>query len=112
VVTAAVLAIATTTAAFDKALHAGETHDADCVPVIDAAHDGASHRFSAPSDSTGADSHCVACHVARAPRLGAQSASAVGDVDALGMHHPIASIGVVRPPALENLPARSPPRIS
>ena len=35
VVTAAVLALATTTAAFDKALHTGEAHDADCVPAPD-----------------------------------------------------------------------------
>lgn len=112
VVTAAILAIATTTAAFDKALHTGATHDVDCVQVVDVAHDGASHRVSATSDSTATDSHCIACHVARAPRLGAQSASTVGDVDDLGMHRPIASIGAVRPAALASLPARSPPRTS
>ncbi|MGH8187225.1 MAG: hypothetical protein ACREUC_11730, partial [Steroidobacteraceae bacterium] len=93
VVTAAVLAVGTTTAAFDKVLHAGGTHDVDCVPGLDVAHDGASHRFSATTDSTGADSHCLACHVARAPRLGAQTASAAGDVDDVGTHRPLASIG-------------------
>lgn len=109
VVTAAVLAVGTTTAAFDKILHAGATHDVDCVPGLAVAHDGSSHRFAATSDTPGAASHCIACHVARAPRLGAQSASAAGDVDDAGAHRPIASIGAARPPALACLPARSPP---
>jgi hypothetical protein len=112
VVTAVILTVGTTTAAFDKLLHAGATHDVECVPGLDFAHDGSSHRFVAAQDSAGADSHCIACHVMRAPRLGAQSASAIGDADEADAHRPIASIGAARPPALANLPARSPPRRS
>jgi hypothetical protein len=112
VVTAAILAVGSTTAAFDKVLHAGGTHDVDCVTAPVVAHDGSSHRFASAADNAGADSHCIACHVARAPRLSAQPASAVGDVDDVGTHHPIASIGAVRPPALASLPARSPPHTS
>jgi len=114
IVTALVLAVGTTTAAFDKILHAGtSSHDVACaLPGFDAAHDGSSHRFTASADTSNGEGHCVACHIARAPRLSAQGVSVAGRGDESDMDRPILSIGSARPPALAGLPARSPPRLS
>ncbi|MGH9349520.1 MAG: hypothetical protein ACRD26_19900 [Vicinamibacterales bacterium] len=111
-VTAVVLAVGTTTAAFDELLHAGASHDAPCVAPLDVAHDASSHRFQAPSSDASGKGHCVACHLARSPRIGAQPASVVCLAVEARAPRPIMTIGAARAAALANLPSRSPPPLS
>jgi hypothetical protein len=112
-VTAILLAAGTTTAGFDELLHAtGTAHDAACAPAIDLAHDASSHRVEAPDNAASGDGHCVACHLARTSRLGAQSAS-------YGVHadEPRALVAAPATPfvvsaVLDSLPPRSPPTLA
>lgn len=110
--TAVLLAVGTTTAAFEELLHAGEAHDAACAPALLADHDASSHRVQTPDDTNDGAGHCVACHLARAPRLGTQSASLVGHVDNAAIPRPAPTIGSARAAALAGLPPRSPPPLS
>jgi hypothetical protein len=110
--TAVVLAVATTTVALEELLHAGSAHDVGCLAAADVGHDPSSHRFQAPTDERDSDTHCVACHLARAPRVGATVASAVGRADEGRAPRPIPAIGSARAAALASLPPRSPPRLS
>lgn len=109
-VTAVVLAVGTTTAAFEELRHTGTPHDAACARAVGASHDASKHRVEpAPASGDAQSDHCVACHLARAPRLGAQAASTGAHVQEGVAHRPIASIGAARPTALASLPSRSPP---
>jgi mono/diheme cytochrome c family protein len=110
--TALVLAVGTSTAALDELLHAGTAHDFACAPGVDVAHDASSHRFQARADSGGHDGHCVACHFARASRVGAQSASMGEHADEARAPQSVPTIGSARAAALDSLPPRSPPRLS
>lgn len=75
-VTAVVLAASTATVTVGELLHAGTAHDADCRPAAEPSHDAGSHRYEAvPTATPEADDHCLACHLARAPRVGAESAA-------------------------------------
>jgi hypothetical protein len=110
--TALALAVGTTTAAFGELLHAGPSHDVACAPAAGEAHDASSHRFKAPADEGSADEHCVGCHFARSPRIGAQSLSHSGHVDEACSLRPVAAIGSARAASLDSLPPRSPPSLS
>jgi hypothetical protein len=109
-ITAVLLAAGTTTAAYDELLHAWTSHDVACAPVSDVAHDASSHRVKAPGDPAPHDSHCVGCHLARAPRVGAQPASFAAHCEDVPLVRPVATIGSARAAALDNLPPRSPPQ--
>jgi hypothetical protein len=109
--TAAVLALGTTATSLGELLHAAAPHDLACAPAVDVAHDAASHRVEAPNASDAATHHCVACHLARAPRLGAQAATYVARVETGRTHRPAAAIGSARAASLDLLPPRSPPRL-
>ena len=111
-VTALALAVGTSTAALGELLHAGTSHDAGCVSLVDPSHDASSHRFKAPADERSADHHCVGCHFARAPRIGAQSVTHGEQVDEPCSLPPVAAIGSARAAALDSLPPRSPPSLS
>jgi len=111
-ITAVVLAIGTTSTAFQELLHAGTPHDIACLPVVDVAHDAANHRVSARGDDVAAADHCVACHFARSPRLGPQWVAASGHIRETVPARPTAAIGSARAAALDNLPPRSPPRLA
>ena len=103
--------VGTTTAAFDELLHAGASHDVACVSGS-APHDASSHRFKAPGGEAAADDHCVGCHLARAPRVGAQAATHAAHVAEASTPRPIAAIGSARAAALDSLPPRAPPHRS
>jgi hypothetical protein len=109
--TTVILAVGTTATGMSELLHAGTLHDPACVPSLDVVHDASTHRFRAAADEGGAEHHCIACHLARAPRLGSQSASGIVHVEAARPVRPIAAIGFVRAATLDNLPSRSPPRL-
>ena len=111
-ITAIILAIGTTSTAFDELLHAGTEHDIACLPVVDVAHDAANHRVNAPGDDGAADDHCVACHFARSPRAGPQPVGTSSHVRQTSPVRPITAIGSARAAALDNLPPRSPPRLA
>lgn len=112
-ITAVLLAVGTTTAAFDEFLHAGTpSHDAGCAPLLEIPHDASNHRVGAEPEDVHATGHCVACHWARSPRLGAQSLTIATAADEALADQPIRTIGAVRPAAISGLPARSPPRFS
>jgi hypothetical protein len=112
-VTAVLLALGTTTAAFDELLHAsGRAHDTACVPVLDVAHDASSHRVDATDEGTGGEGHCLACHFARTPRHGAQPATHGHHVDEPRAVKPAVAVASVASAVLDNLPPRSPPQLS
>ena len=109
-VTVIALASGTMAAACGELLHAGRSHDAACVPG--AAHDASSHRYRAPADEGNTHDHCVGCHFARSPRIGAQSITHGGHRDEASPLRPVAALGSARAAALDNLPPRSPPSLS
>lgn len=110
--TAVALAAATTTVALEELVHAGRAHDVACIAPADVRHDPSSHRFQAPADGREGDTHCVACHIARAPRVGAKVASALCHVGEGRAPRPIPAIGSARAAALASLPPRSPPSLA
>jgi hypothetical protein len=107
-----VLSAGTISAAFDELVHVGTSHDVACVSLGNVAHDASSHRFKASPDEANPDEHCVGCHLARAPRVGAQAPSYAGHGGEATSPRPIAAIGSARAAALDSLPPRSPPRLS
>jgi hypothetical protein len=110
-VTAVLLALGTTTAAFDELLHAaGRMHDLACVAAVDVAHDASSHRVSAPEPGHSGEGHCLACHFARTPRLGAQVATHGHHADEPRAIKPPVFVAPVAAAVLDNLPPRSPPQ--
>ena len=109
-ITAVLLTVGTTTAAYDELLHGGGSHDVACAPASDVAHDAANHRVKAPADPAAHDTHCVGCHFARTPRVGAQPASYAPHSEDVAAVRPIEVIGSARAAALDNLPPRAPPR--
>jgi hypothetical protein len=111
-ITSLVLAVGTTATGLTELLHAGASHDVACVPGVDVIHDASTHRFQAATDDSIGEHHCVACHLARAPRLGAHSASGTAHVEAARPVPPIAAIGFARAASLDSLPPRSPPRLA
>jgi hypothetical protein len=112
---ATALSIATGTAgtSLDLLLHDDTAHHADpCIGAPPAVHHAASHVITArdadPADE--ANAHCVACHLARATRLRAETDTfAARPEDASKLRGPT-SIGVALAPPLANLQPRSPPR--
>jgi hypothetical protein len=107
-ITAVLLAAGTTSAALDQFLHGTASHDA-CASLDDLGHDASTHRFDAPEGGPSPDGHCVGCHLARAPRAGAQAVSILGHAGETATLRPIAAIGSARAAALDGLPPRSPP---
>jgi hypothetical protein len=109
--TAAVLTLGTTATSLGELLHAAAPHDLACAPAVDVAHDAASHQVATPDTADPASHHCVACHLARSPRLGAQATSHVARAEAGRLHPPAAVIGSACAASLDLLPPRSPPRL-
>jgi hypothetical protein len=109
--TVAVLALGTTATSLGEALHAAAPHDLACTPASDPAHDPSSHQVRAPLDADGASHHCVACHLARSPRTGAQQATHAARRETGIPLRPAAAIGSALSAALDLLPPRSPPRL-
>jgi hypothetical protein len=107
-ITAVLLTAGTTTAAFDELLH-GVSHDVACESIGDVAHDSSGHRVKASGDPAAHDPHCVGCHFARTPRIGAQPASFAPHSEDVAAVRPIAAIGSARAATLDNLPPRAPP---
>ena len=108
-ITAILLAAGTTTASFDEFLHAGDSHDEACAPAGDFRHDASKHRIGAAKSSKDGSQHCVACHFARAPRLGAQSPLVAARSTEVRLQRPLRSIDGATSPHLSNLSGRSPP---
>lgn len=112
--TAVFLATGTAGASLDLLLHGDAAHHGDpCAPPGIVVHDADAHSFTNPHTDRETDpgAHCVVCHLARAIRLGAESASLTARADsgsALGLPP---SIGLALAPALANLQLRSPPRV-
>jgi len=111
-IAATLIVVGTVSAAVDELLHAGVSHDVACASVGDPTHDASSHRIEAPVEEFNPDEHCVGCHLARAPRIGSQAYSIAGRIDEATSPRPIAAIGSARAASLDNLPPRSPPRLS
>jgi len=111
-VTSLVLAIGTTTASLDQFVHAGDSHDGGYASVV-TKHDAARHQVRAAQPSNDdASEHCVACHLARAPRSGAQAtAIALRGGETLATA-PVYSVGFPSSAALSRVPGRSPPRLA
>jgi len=110
--TTLMLAIGVTSASLDELRHAGAAHDSACLS-FDLGHDANAHRIGAAKSPADRQSeHCVACHVARAPRVGTQAWSTIAR-DIRPVLQPLNwSIGVVRPAAIASVPGRSPPTLS
>jgi hypothetical protein len=108
-VTALLLAVGTVGAAVDELVHGGGAHDAACVPVGDLAHDASGHAVETAPDTADRHDHCVGCHLARAPRVGAQRFSYAAHCGESAAPRPVPAIGSARAAALDNLPPRSPP---
>lgn len=91
-------------------VHAGDTHDTDCEPVV-VVHDESQHRFAAWPQATPfpSEEHCVLCHLFRISRV-SQDAAAVDACDPATLE-----LGVPRDDyrvsaaAIVPLPARAPP---
>jgi hypothetical protein len=112
--TSLVLAVGTAGASLDVLLHGDAAHHADpCAPTLNAAHDEAAHRITATREgrADGADTHCVACHLARTPRLRSDPHALTRRPDDARTLLVPASIGVALPAVLSNLQPRSPPRV-
>jgi hypothetical protein len=112
VVTALVLAAGTTTTALDGLLHTRAPHDAACVTTVEAPHDATSHRVAAVDAQGAHTGHCVACHLARTPRLNQHATSVAVLTDEAAGPRPTPSIGSIRASELARLPARSPPGLA
>jgi hypothetical protein len=113
--TAMFLTLGTAGASLDLLLHGDAAHHSDpCATPVIAAHDVSAHRITTPADdlTDEAGAHCVACHLARTPRLRTESASFVSRGDDGRTFRVPTSIGVARGPALESLQPRSPPRVA
>ena len=93
-------------------LHAGVAHDVACASAAEVGHDPSAHKVAAPSGPAETDAHCVACHLARAPRLGAKLESIAAHVREGRALRPAPAIGSARTAALASLPPRSPPTFS
>jgi hypothetical protein len=108
-ITAILLAAGTTTASFDEFLHAGDPHDQACAPSGDFGHDASKHRIGAAKASKDGSQHCVACHLARAPRLGAQPLVLAARSTEGRIPRPRRSIDRASAAHLSQLSGRSPP---
>lgn len=110
-VTALVLAVGTAGASMAALLHEGGSHDPGCAPRADAPHHAGAHPFLGPSaDAPDANAeHCVACHWARAFRLGTHSEPVAAPVPAAGAPQAPANADEWPAPALASVPARAPP---
>jgi hypothetical protein len=110
--TAILLAASTTTASLDEFLHGGDSHDPACATTAGFGHDASNHRIGAPQAAEDAPQHCVACHLARAPRLGAQSALVAAQTTesfVLRLHDSVDSASSAE---LSRVPGRSPPSLA
>jgi hypothetical protein len=113
--TAVFLVLGTAGSSFDLLLHRDVAHHSDpCATPVPVPHDAAAHRITdgvaQRTDETG--THCLACHFARALRLGAEHPSLAARLDDGRALCVPPTIGHALAPALANLQLRSPPRVA
>jgi len=112
--TAVFLVVGTAGGSLELVLHGDAAHHGDpCVRIV-VQHDESAHRFTASTGDRSPDTatHCVACHLARTPRLGTVAAAFAPRLDEPQLLRAVTFTGPTLAPALAHRHPRSPPRVA